>query len=252
VGYSTDPDTGAEIHATSVRETASGLSMTVQTPAWRNQLTLSLAGRFNVHNALAAVGVGEVLGLDPAATREGLGALTRVPGRMELVDAGQPFRVVVDYAHTPESLAKVLDGLAPLAVAGGGGLIAVFGSAGNRDVAKRPMLGRVAGERCRLVVVTVEDPRSEDRELILEAIAEGAERAGRLRGHDLWLIADRADAIRAAVEAARPGDVVLLAGKGHEQTIETADGAVPWDEAAAAREALADAGYGVPAVSQPA
>jgi UDP-N-acetylmuramoyl-L-alanyl-D-glutamate--2,6-diaminopimelate ligase len=252
VGYSTDPDTGAEIHATSVRETASGLSMTVQTPAWRDQITLHLAGRFNVHNALAAVGVGEVLGMDPVATRQGLGALTRVPGRMELVDAGQPFRVVVDYAHTPVSLAKVLDGLAPLAVAGGGGLIAVFGSAGDRDVAKRPMMGRVAGERCRLVVVTDEDPRSEDRKQILDAIAEGAERAGRVRGHDLWLIADRADAIRAAVEAARPGDVVLLAGKGHEQTIETAEGAVQWDEAAAAREALADAGYGASAVSQPA
>ena len=137
--------------------------------------------------------------------RAGLEALERVPGRMEPVDLGQPFRVLVDYAHTPDALAKALDAIAPLAAAGGGGLIAVFGSAGDRDTAKRPMMGRVAGERCRLVVVTDEDPRSEDREAILDAIAEGAERAGRVRGHDLLLIADRAAAIAEAIEQARRG-----------------------------------------------
>jgi UDP-N-acetylmuramoyl-L-alanyl-D-glutamate--2,6-diaminopimelate ligase len=105
------------------------------------------------------------------------------------------------------------------------------------------MMGRVAGERCRLVVVTDEDPRSEDREAILDAIGEGAERAGRVRGHDLLLIADRAAAIAEAIEQARPGDVVLLAGKGHERTIETADGAVAWDEAETARSALLALGY---------
>ncbi|MFN8520912.1 MAG: cyanophycin synthetase [Chloroflexota bacterium] len=91
--------------------------------------------------------------------RAGLEGLARVPGRMELIDLGQPFRVLVDYAHTPEALAKALDSVAAVAAAGGGGLIAVFGSAGDRDTAKRPMMGRVAGERCRLVVVTDEDPR---------------------------------------------------------------------------------------------
>jgi UDP-N-acetylmuramoyl-L-alanyl-D-glutamate--2,6-diaminopimelate ligase len=162
---------------------------------------------------------------------------------MEPVDLGQPFRVLVDYAHSPEALAKALDAVAPLAAAGGGGLIAVFGSAGDRDTAKRPMMGRVAGERCRLVVLTDEDPRSEDRAAILDAIAEGAERAGRVRGHDLLLIADRGAAIAEAIEQARPGDVVLLAGKGHERTIETADGAIDWDEADAARRALHALGY---------
>jgi UDP-N-acetylmuramoyl-L-alanyl-D-glutamate--2,6-diaminopimelate ligase len=242
-GYSTDPRTGAELRATAVRETPGGLTMTVDTPRWREEVSLRLAGRFNVHNALAAVGVGEALDLDPASIQAGLEALERVPGRMELVDAGQPFRVVVDYAHSPDALAKALDDLAPLAASGGGGLIAVFGSAGDRDIAKRPMMGRVAAERCRVVVLTDEDPRSEDRMAILDEIADGAERAGFVRGHDLLLIADRAAAIAAAVEAARPGDVVLLAGKGHERTIETADGPVPWDEAGAAREALAQAGY---------
>ena len=101
---------------------------------------------------------------------------------MERIDAGQPFAVVVDYAHSPASLETVLDLLAPVAAARGGGLIAVFGSAGERDPAKRPMMGRIAGERCRLVVVTDEDPRGEDRDAILDDIAAGAEAAGRRRG----------------------------------------------------------------------
>ena len=119
----------------------------------------------------------------------------------------------------------------------------VFGSAGDRDRVKRPAMGRVAGTRCRLVVVTDEDPRSEDRLAILEAIAAGAEEAGRHRGRDLLLVPDRPEAVRAGIAAARPGDVVLLAGKGHEKTIEMADGVVPWDEAAEARSALAEAGW---------
>ena len=167
-----------------------------------------------------------------------------VKGRMQRIDAGQPFRVIVDYAHTPDSLAKVLDNLAPLAAAGGGGLIAVFGSAGERDTAKRPMMGRVAGERARLVVVTDEDPRGEDRQRILDEIAAGAEDTGKRRDVDLLLIADRRAAIRTAFEQARRGDVVVLCGKGHEQTIEMANGSIPWDDPSVAREELALMGYG--------
>jgi UDP-N-acetylmuramoyl-L-alanyl-D-glutamate--2,6-diaminopimelate ligase len=165
---------------------------------------------------------------------------------MERVDVGQPFEVVVDYAHSPASLAAVLDLLAPRAAARGGGLIAVFGSAGERDRGKRPQMGRIAGERCRMVVVTDEDPRGEDRERILDEIAQGAERAGRRRGHDLLLIADRRAAIEAAFEAARPSDVVLLAGKGHERSIIGPNGAQPWDEAAVARDVLTTMGHVAP------
>ena len=133
--------------------------MDVRTPRWQDRVHIQLAGRFNVHNTLAAIGVGEALGLDPAAMRAGLEALERVPGRMETVDLGQPFRVIVDYAHTPEALAKALDALrTPGRSRAAVACICVFGSAGDRDVAKRPMMGRVAGERCRLVVVTDEDP----------------------------------------------------------------------------------------------
>ncbi len=243
LGYGAAPGGEADVQATAVREGAR-LEVTVRTRRWSAPVRLALAGRYNVHNALAAVGVGEALELDPAAMRAGLESLERVPGRMESVDVGQPFRVLVDYAHSPDALAKALDALAPLAAAGRGGLIVVFGSAGDRDTGKRPMMGRVAGERCRLVVVTDEDPRSEDREAILDAIAEGAEHAGRVRGHDLLLIADRAAAIAEAIDQARAGDVVLLAGKGHERTIEMAEGAIAWDEVGAARDALRALGYG--------
>ena len=167
-----------------------------------------------------------------------------MPGRMERIEADQPFVVVVDYAHTADALAKVLDELAPVAASGGGALIAVFGSAGDRDRVKRPAMGRVAGTRCRLVVVTDEDPRSEDR-------------VGHPRGHRRGCRGGR-PAPRAGPRCscptdrrpsgppsrrARPGDVVLLAGKGHEKTIEMAGGVIPWDEAAEARAALAEAGW---------
>lgn len=235
-------DAAAAIRAVSVREDASGLRLTVSTPRWQADVLVHLPGRFNVHNALAAIGVGEALDLDPSQIRAGIEAVESVPGRMQRIDAGQPFTVVVDYAHTPDSLAKVLDNLAPLAAAGGGGLIAVFGSAGDRDTAKRPMMGRVAAERTRLMVVTDEDPRSEDRQEILDQIAAGA--PSRRSGQDLLLIADRREAIAAGIGAARPGDVVVLCGKGHEKTIEYADGDISWDEVAAARDALRELGYG--------
>lgn len=233
----------ADVRATSVTEGATGLRAAIHSPDGAAVLDLRLAGRFNVLNGLAVVAMGYALGLDPQATRAGLASVARVPGRMERIEAGQPFGVVVDFAHSPASLQTVLDLLAPTAAARGGGLIAVFGSAGERDTAKRPLMGRIAGERCRLVVVTDEDPRGEDREAILDAIARGAEGAGRRRGHDLLLIADRRDAIAAAFEAARPGDLVLLAGKGHERSISGADGERPWDEMAVARDLLAAMGY---------
>jgi UDP-N-acetylmuramoyl-L-alanyl-D-glutamate--2,6-diaminopimelate ligase len=241
-GYGAAPD--ADVRPLAVEEDAGGLRVTIATPRWQEQVRLRLAGRFNVHNALAAVAVGEALALEPVAVRAGLESVTGVPGRMQRIDAGQPFTLIVDYAHTADSLAKVLDNLAPLAAAGGGGLICVFGSAGERDTAKRPMMGRVAAERCRLVVLTDEDPRGEDRLAILDEIAAGAEERGARRGQDLLLIPNRREAIRAALEQARPTDVVVLCGKGHESTIEVTDGVIAWDEAAEARRALLEMGFG--------
>jgi UDP-N-acetylmuramoyl-L-alanyl-D-glutamate--2,6-diaminopimelate ligase len=236
-------DDRADVRLTRVEEDGRRLRVAYETRSGAATLELRLAGRFNAYNALAVVALGEGLGLDAAAIRDGLASVERVPGRMETVDAGQPFSVFVDFAHTPASLQAVLDTLAPVAAARGGGLIAVFGSAGERDTDKRPMMGRVAGERARLVVVTDEDPRDEDREAILEQIAAGAEDAGRRRDRDLLLIADRPAAIAAAFERARPGDVVLLAGKGHETSIIGPRGPVAYDERQTAEAALAAMGY---------
>ena len=237
-------DRAADVRATHVAEDAGGLRIAVAAPSGSATLDLRLAGRFNVHNALAVVALGEILGLDPAAVRDGLASVPGVPGRMERLDAGQPFGVVIDYAHSPASLEKVLGLLAPVAAARGGELIAVFGSAGERDVEKRPMMGRIAGRLARLVVVTDEDPRNEDARAILEAIARGAEDAGKRRERDLFLIPDRPTAIAAAFERARPGDIVLLAGKGHEQSIIGPHGPVAYDERTAATSALTALGYG--------
>jgi UDP-N-acetylmuramoyl-L-alanyl-D-glutamate--2,6-diaminopimelate ligase len=241
ITYGTEP--AADIRATRVAEDVTGLHVDVAAPSGEATLDLRLAGRFNVHNALAVVALGEALELDPERVRAGMATLEVVPGRMERIDAGQPFGVVVDFAHSPASLATVLDLLAPAAAARGGGLIAVFGSAGERDTAKRPQMGRIAAERARLVVLTDEDPRGEDRDAILDEIARGAEAAGRRRGQDLLLIADRREAIAAAFEAARPGDIVLLAGKGHERSIIGPDGERPWDERAVAEEILEGSGF---------
>jgi len=236
-------EAAADVRATHVAEGPGGLRLEIVAPTASGSLDVHLAGRFNVHNALAVVALGEALGLDSAAVRTGIASVARVPGRMERIEAGQPFGVVVDFAHSPASLSAVLDGLAPAVAARGGGLIAVFGSAGERDTAKRPQMGRIAGERCRVVVVTDEDPRGEDPMAILEDIAHGAEAVGRRRGHDLLLIPDRREAIAAAFERARPGDLVLLAGKGHERSIIGARGARPWDESTVARELLAELGF---------
>jgi UDP-N-acetylmuramoyl-L-alanyl-D-glutamate--2,6-diaminopimelate ligase len=240
--YGTDP--AADVRATRVEEDARRLRVAYTAPSGSGVLELQLVGRFNVHNALAVIALGEAAGLDPQAVREGLASLPVVPGRMERVDLGQPFGVIVDFAHSPASLQAVLDVLAPAAAARGGGLIAVFGSAGERDTAKRPVMGRIAGERCRLVVVTDEDPRGEDRDAINDAIARGAESAGRRRDHDLLVIADRRAAIEAAFERARPGDIVLLAGKGHERSIIGPSGPEPWNEREEAEAALRRSGFG--------
>jgi UDP-N-acetylmuramoyl-L-alanyl-D-glutamate--2,6-diaminopimelate ligase len=224
-----------DLAATSLQEDPSGMRVAMELGSWSGTVPLQLAGRFNVDNALAAMGVAAALGLDLDQATASIGALAAVPGRMQRIDEGQAFTVVIDYAHTAESLGKVLAELRP---PDGGRLIVVFGSAGDRDPSKREPMGQVAGEGADLVIVTDEDPRHEDRGAIIEAIARGAEVVGKRRGEDLLLVPDRAEAIAEAMRRATPGDAVLLAGKGHEKTIETALGEVPWDEAETAREAL--------------
>ncbi len=241
--YSVGEDVTADIVATDVVDTPSGVAFFVRTARWEDDVELHLAGSFNAHNALAAIGVGEALGLDPAAMRRGLAGVRHVTGRMQPVDAGQPFEVYVDFAHTPGALAATIAALAPVAAARGGGVISLFGSPGSRDIAKRPMMGAAAAEHSRIVIVTADDPRSEDPADIAQEIAAGALAAGKTRGVDLIIEPDRRAAIRRAFEIATAKDIVLLAGKGHEATIAMREGPLPWDEPAIAAQILRDLGY---------
>ncbi|MGZ8481071.1 MAG: UDP-N-acetylmuramoyl-L-alanyl-D-glutamate--2,6-diaminopimelate ligase [Candidatus Limnocylindria bacterium] len=236
--YGTGAD--ADLRATNVRSDAAGSRFELVAPGWNGEVRLPMPGSYNVSNALAALSVAHALDLDLSAAADALGRTTGVPGRMERVDAGQPFAVVVDYAHTADSLAKVLRTLRPLTQ---GRLIAVFGSAGERDPTKRPAMGAVGAELADVTIVTDEDPRLEDGRVINEAIADGARHAGARDGDSLLVIDDRREAIRRAVSMARAGDVLLLAGKGHEGSMFYGAEKRPWDDRAAAREALAEHGW---------
>jgi UDP-N-acetylmuramoyl-L-alanyl-D-glutamate--2,6-diaminopimelate ligase len=233
-------DAEADVRAGDLEADASGTSFHLESPRWHGPVRLAIPGRFNVSNALAALAVIEALGLDVHHATLALPDTAGVAGRMERVDAGQPFTVIVDYAHTADSLEKMLGTLRPLTA---GRLIVVFGSAGERDPTKRAPMGRVAAESADLIVVTDEDPRLEDPRAINEAIASGAREAGAVDGDNLWVIDDRRAAIAQAVGIARDGDLVLLAGKGHETSIFYGTEKRPWDDRLVAREALAAAGW---------
>ena len=233
-------DAAAEVRATDIQARADGTTFAATTPRWSGEVRLQLPGAFNVHNALAALALAEAEGIDPGAAAAAIGSVTGVPGRMERIDAGQPFGVVVDYAHTADSLEKVLRTLRPLTTSR---LIVVFGSAGERDRVKRPAMGRVAAELADLAIVADEDPRLEDPRAINEAIADGARQAGARDGETLWVIDDRRQAVAHAIGLAKAGDMVLLAGKGHEGSIFYGTEKRPWDEREVARQELAAAGF---------
>ncbi len=191
-------------------------------------MNVRLLGRFNVENVLGAVAAAQLLELPADAITRGVEAVEGVPGRFEPVDEGQPFRVLVDYAHTPDSLENVLVTARELAE---GRLICVFGCGGDRDRGKRPEMGRIASELSDLAIVTSDNPRSEDPTAIVAEIVKG------MSGDHVAEI-DRREAIGRALAAAQPGDVVVIAGKGHEQGQEFADRKLPFDDRDVAREAL--------------
>ncbi|MFL5921461.1 MAG: UDP-N-acetylmuramoyl-L-alanyl-D-glutamate--2,6-diaminopimelate ligase, partial [Gaiellaceae bacterium] len=191
------------------------------------ELETRLRGRFNVANVLGAVAAARLLGIDDDAIAYGVKELRGVPGRFEAVDEGQPFAVLVDYAHTPDSLENVLRTARDLAQ---NRVICVFGCGGDRDRGKRPLMGRIASDLADLAIVTSDNPRSEEPEAIIAEILEGA--------GDAEVEPDRREAIARAVGAAGEGDVVVIAGKGHEQGQRFADRTIPFDDREVAREAL--------------
>lgn len=200
------------------------------------QIVCNLPGSFNVSNSLAAVGVGRAIGLKKEQIEQGIAALDGVEGRMTRISEGQGFNVIVDFAHTPDSFEKLFKDLRPVVK---GRLIVMFGSAGRRDEAKRPLQGALAGKYADEVIITEEDDRDADGQEIMEQIAAGAVEAGKERDLNLFLVHDRVEAINFAIgRADTPNDTILLLGKGHEKTIERANGENPWDEIGTAHAAL--------------
>jgi UDP-N-acetylmuramoyl-L-alanyl-D-glutamate--2,6-diaminopimelate ligase len=213
-----------------------GLEGTIVTPAGKVQLASSLVGRANLANILAATAASIAYGIPLEKIEEGLKDLKAVPGRFERIDAGQPFLVVVDYAHTDDALRNVLSTARELTR---NRLIVVFGCGGERDRAKRPLMGEAAGSLSDLAVLTSDNPRGEDPLLIMSDALVGLQKAGK----PYWAEVDRETAIRRAVEEAREGDVVVLAGKGHETYQILKDRTIPLDDREVARKILREMGY---------
>jgi UDP-N-acetylmuramoyl-L-alanyl-D-glutamate--2,6-diaminopimelate ligase len=210
---------------------------TAQTLWGDTEVTLRMLGRHNVSNALCAITIGCGMGLPVERVAEGVAALKNVPGRFEHVDAGQPFRVIVDYAHTEDGLRNVLQAAREICR---GAVIVVFGCGGDRDKTKRPKMGKAAAELADFAILTSDNPRTEDPDQILREVEVGMERAGRKRDKDYWVLRNRAEAIRRAIDRARPGDLVMIAGKGHEDYQIIGTERIHFDDREAVRAALAN------------
>lgn len=242
----------ADHHLTYAVDQASGADLTASHiaygPAWTRfvanlpdeeflEIDSALVGEFNVSNMLAAITAAYGLGVPPQAIKVGVEAVRGVSGRMEPIDEGQKFLAVVDFAHTPNALKRAIEA-ARLMIPKAGRVIVVFGSAGLRDPEKRQMMGRIAAETADLTIITAEDPRTESLEEIMAASAAAASAAGGVEGETFWRVADRGRAIFEAVQKAREGDIVLVCGKGHEQSMCFGTTEYPWDDRAALRAAL--------------
>jgi UDP-N-acetylmuramoyl-L-alanyl-D-glutamate--2,6-diaminopimelate ligase len=230
----------ADLYATEALVDDRGSTFVINYGGRSYHARIELPGAFNIENTLAAVlVVAKITGIEIDTLIPLLPKLEPVKGRMTRIDQGQPYEVLVDYAHTPSSFEAILPSLRQRIK---GKLISVFSSAGERDVQKRPAQGRIASRYCDVVILADEDPRGEDPLTLLEDVARGCE--GMQRNVNLFLIPDRAAAIRKAFALASHGDAVLLLGKGHENTIIYAHGPIPWNEIAEAERALNEAGYG--------
>jgi len=220
-------DAGADVRATEVETTTRGLAFVVDGV----RIVSTLRGLFNVENCLAAFATARSLGFDEARAAEAISLVRGVPGRVEAVEAGQPFLVLVDYAHTPDSVENVLRTARPLTT---GRVIVVLGCGGDRDRAKRPLMGRAATGNADLAIITSDNPRSEDPMAIIEEIVPGASEGG-----GAYVVqADRRAAIRLAMSEAGPGDVVVIAGKGHEPYQELAGRTIAFDDREVAAEEI--------------
>ena len=226
-------DQGRVIRAEAAKATGEGIEFTVD----RQPFRLKLLGRHNIHNTLAAVAVGLSQGLNLPSMADGLSAVAGIPGRIEFIDEGQPFEIIVDYAFEPEAVQALYD---IVELIPHGKIIHVLGSAGGgRDVSRRPKLGQLAGEKADLVIVTNEDPYDEDPQKIIDEVAFGAVSAGKKINQNLFKVLDRQKAIFKALNFAKPNDLVLVTGKGCEQAIVIKNNKkIFWDDRLAVKEGL--------------
>jgi UDP-N-acetylmuramoyl-L-alanyl-D-glutamate--2,6-diaminopimelate ligase len=209
----------------------------LRTPTGEAAIETRLVGAYNVSNILAAASAGVAMGVDMDAIRTGVETVQAIPGRMERIEEGQSFLAIVDFAHTPNALQRVLQTARTMA-AENGRVIVVFGCAGLRDREKRTMMGLVAGDLADLVIITAEDPRTESLEEIMAKSVAAATAASKREGVDLWRVPDRGEAILLACQTAQAGDVVIACGKGHEQSMCFGITEYAWDDREAMRRAL--------------
>jgi UDP-N-acetylmuramoyl-L-alanyl-D-glutamate--2,6-diaminopimelate ligase len=245
INYGLNPD--ANVRATNLEYRPSGIRFQAQSKGFRIDVTSQLVGAYNVSNCLAAL-TATVYGLQikPEVAAQGIASLEGIPGRMEVIDMGQNFMAIVDFAHTPNALKVTLEAAREMLKSRAEGkgekgrVIAVFGSAGLRDREKRRMMAETSAELADLTILTAEDPRTESLDEILEEMADGAASRGGTEGKTFWKIPDRGEAIRFAVRLAREGDIVLSCGKGHEQSMCFGAREHLWDDRTAMRAALAE------------
>ncbi|NTU57114.1 MAG: UDP-N-acetylmuramoyl-L-alanyl-D-glutamate--2,6-diaminopimelate ligase [Anaerolineales bacterium] len=239
---------GADVRATDISYSPSGIHFTARSRDFEADVTSKLVGAYNVSNCLAALTAAVYgLGVKPEVAAQGIASLEGIPGRMERIDMGQNFTAIVDFAHTPNALKSALEAARDLTPTSSpfrrgerARVICVFGSAGLRDKEKRRMMAETSAELADLTVLTAEDPRTESLEGIFGEMAAGARSRGGIEGETFWRVADRGEAIRFALRLARPGDIVLSCGKGHEQSMCFGQTEYLWDDRTAMGAALAE------------
>jgi UDP-N-acetylmuramoyl-L-alanyl-D-glutamate--2,6-diaminopimelate ligase len=240
ITYGLHPE--ADLRAEDISNAPTGLTFTALSQGLQIPIESRLVGSYNVSNCLAAASAALALDIEPEIIREGIRSMDSIPGRMELIDLGQDFTAIVDFAHTPFALQAALGSARRLLEdsAKSGKVIAVFGSAGLRDKAKRRMMAETSIELADLTILTAEDPRTEPLDDILEEMASGAVAKGGVEGENFWRVPDRGEALRYAVSIARKGDIVLACGKGHEQSMCFGSIEYLWDDKTALKAALAE------------
>ncbi len=232
----TDADIGIpRIEAANIKIKDNKTSFSLISPAGKTDINLNLLGRYNVANAIAAAACAVSQGIKLPIIKKGLEKVKGISGRMEEVSFGQNFKVFVDYAHTPDAFQKIFDSVKPLAHHK---IISVFGATGDRDREKRPVLGEIAAKNSDYVILTLEDPGSEDPVEIIKAIEPGVAREGKIKDKNYFKIVDREEAIKKSFEIASKDDIVLLLAKGHERVMQMKGKKIPWDDRLVAQKIL--------------